>query len=71
MLIILSFFIHHEKRITQEQNRQLIMQNDSILSVNIILYDSVAQIRKSVLAEQSSIIPTKREAKLGRAGGTK
>ena len=39
----LSGFFYQEKRVVQEQNRLLIIQNDSIMSVNILLNDSMRQ----------------------------
>jgi hypothetical protein len=39
----LTGFFYKEKRMMQEQNRLLIIQNDSIMSVNILLNDSIRQ----------------------------
>ena len=42
-LSFLSGFLYKQKNGVQEHNRQLIIQNDSILSVNILLKDSLKQ----------------------------
>jgi hypothetical protein len=34
-------FLYKEKQSLQEQTRQLIIQNDSVMSVNILLMDSI------------------------------
>jgi len=40
-LLLVSGFFYREKRRIQEENKQLILKNDSISSVNILLADSL------------------------------
>ena len=41
VLLLLSGFFYREKQRIQEENKQLILKNDSISSVNILLSDSI------------------------------
>jgi hypothetical protein len=46
ILLLLSLstgLLYKEKKTFQEKNRELIIQNDSIMSVNILLTDSLRQ----------------------------
>lgn len=43
LLSAMVFFLYRDKNGVQQQNRELIIRNDSILSVNILLTDSVKQ----------------------------
>lgn len=43
LLCALVFCLYRDKKVMQRQNRELIIQNESLLSVNIILGDSVKQ----------------------------
>ncbi len=58
-LSITSGFLYTEKHSVQELNRQLIIQNDSILSVNILLKDSL----------KGKPIPAAKILSLGNEGG--
>ena len=54
LLFIISGFMYQQKRSLQQQNRQLIIENDSIRSVNILLEDSVKQRSFSNTVKSSS-----------------
>ena len=43
VLCIVTGFLYSVKRVVQEENRMLIIQNDSIMSANIVLKDSLRQ----------------------------
>lgn len=43
ILVIISGFLYQQKRFYQQQNRDLIIQNDSVLSVNIELQNALEQ----------------------------
>ncbi|HEU4633489.1 MAG TPA: hypothetical protein VFS22_05870 [Flavisolibacter sp.] len=43
ILVVLSGFLYQQKRFYQQQNRELIIQNDSVLSVNIELQNALEQ----------------------------
>ena len=59
-LSFLSFFLHKQNRSYQEQNRNLIIQNDSILSVNVELKQTLQQ-KDSVMAQR---IPSRKTASI-------
>jgi uncharacterized membrane protein YciS (DUF1049 family) len=52
---VLTGFFYQEKQTIQEQNRQLIIQNDSIISVNILLNDSIRQKPPEVLPKKNLV----------------
>lgn len=54
LLCVLVIFLYREKKTVQQQNRELIIQNDSIMSVNIVLTDSVKQDPLPVVPDHSS-----------------
>jgi CHASE3 domain sensor protein len=43
ILVIISGFLYQQKKFYQQQNRELIIQNDSVLSVNIELQNALKQ----------------------------
>jgi hypothetical protein len=57
-VILLGFFtgfLYKERKTIQEHNRQLIIQNDSIISVNILLADSLRQKPLGVFPKKSLV----------------
>lgn len=55
LLSALVFLLYRDKQIVQQQNRELIIQNDSIMSVNIMLADSVKQRPIPAVIQQASL----------------
>jgi hypothetical protein len=43
LLVLVSGFLYQQKRFYQQQNRELIIRNDSVLSVNIELKNALEQ----------------------------
>ena len=52
-LCFIAGILYSEKATVQKQNRQLIIKNDSIMSVNIVLADSLKQ--KSVFPVRKNL----------------
>jgi cbb3-type cytochrome oxidase subunit 3 len=52
-LCFIAGFLYTEKKSFQQENRQLIIENDSIMSVNIVLVDSLKQ--KALLPVQKNL----------------
>lgn len=61
LLSALVFFLYRDKRLVQQQNRKLIIQNDSIMSVNIMLADSVKQRPLPALIQEASLTKARKE----------
>jgi hypothetical protein len=56
LLCFISGLLYSEKKCIQHENRQLIIQNDSIMSVNIVLADSLKQIPISTVPKNISVV---------------
>ena len=55
LLLITTGFLYKEKRTFEEQNRRLIIQNDSIMAVNILLNDSLKQKKSGTIPRKSLV----------------
>jgi hypothetical protein len=52
-------FLYRQKQVVLEQNRQLIIRNDSIMSVNILLNDSLQQKPLGVSPKKSFVLKSR------------